>query len=228
MRLYLIFLMGAVLVACGDPIKDNIDDLIAGGAGAEKAKMRLALAKKSAIVPLIAAFEQSSHSSRARVDMVEVLKRLYLREPDERILKALIAGLGDKDPAVRRKIAWACGDLRQRKTIPPLLDQLERDDDDAVRLEILMDLEIMGMRNTDGAFFDGEQNLVRRGKTRDQVVVQRFGKARVCRRHREPARRKFVRRRKTFAKPGAEREQRHRGAFAHDAPAPDLDRNAKG
>ena len=156
MRLYLILLMGAVLAACGDPIKDNIDDLIAGGAGAEKAKMRLALAKKSAIAPLIAAFEESDHASRARLDMVEALKRLYLREPDERILKALIAGLGDKDPAVRRKIAWACGDLRQRETIAPLLDQLERDDDDDVRLEILVDLEIMSMRGAGGNFFDTE------------------------------------------------------------------------
>jgi hypothetical protein len=156
MRLYLIFLLCSILTACGDPVARDIDDLIAGGEDAERAKMSLSLAKKSAIAPLIAALQEREHISRARVDMVEALKSLYLREPDERILQALIAHIDDDDPAVRRKIAWAFGDLRQNESVGPLLGQLERETDNAVRMEILLGLEIMGMSTSRSNLFDSE------------------------------------------------------------------------
>ncbi len=97
----------------------DIDDLIEGGENAERAKMSLSLAKKSAIAPLIAALQERQHTSRARVDMVETLRSLYLREPDERILQALVAHIGDADPAVRRKIAWPLAICASAKALPP-------------------------------------------------------------------------------------------------------------
>ena len=95
-RLALLLSACLLLLACGDPVEREIDRLIKGNAKeAETARMRLALAKSSAIEPLIAAFQDRSHPSAARVKMAEALFQLYIREKDERILETLTAGMED-------------------------------------------------------------------------------------------------------------------------------------
>ena len=134
-----------LLSGCGDPIEHHIAQLIEGGEDAKKAEIKLNLAKKTAIDPLIRAFQNPDLPSRARVSIAQALYRLYLREIDERVLAALIKGLQDNDTAVRTGVASALGDLRQSEGISPLINQLKREKEDTVRLEILVALEIIGM-----------------------------------------------------------------------------------
>jgi|APSaa5957512622_1039677.scaffolds.fasta_scaffold07205_3 thioredoxin-like negative regulator of GroEL len=147
-RLSLLLSTFLTLLACGDPVEKEIDRLIKGdGKEAETARMRLALAKSSAIEPLIAAFQDRSHPSDARVKMAEALFQLYIREKDERILETLTAGMEDQDRAVRLRVVAKLGDLGERKTIGLLIERLGLEADPDVRLEILIALEIMGMKS---------------------------------------------------------------------------------
>jgi hypothetical protein len=139
-----------LLSGCGDPIEHHIAQLIEGGESAKKAEIKLNLAKKTAIDPLIRAFQNPDLPSRARVSIAQALYRLYLRETDERVLETLIKGLQDSDTAVRTGVATALGDLRRPEGISPLINQLKREKEDAVRLEILVALEIIGMEGYQG------------------------------------------------------------------------------
>jgi len=168
-RSHLTLLICLTLLACGDPIDREITRLIEGeGKEAETARMRLALAKSSAIEPLIVAFKDHSHPSDARGKIAEVLFQLYIREKDERILKTLIAGMEDEDKAVRLRVVAKLGDLGERKTIGILIERLPLETDAEVRLEILIALEIMGMKSQMG-FSDtqvGTQKLSAEERTR--------------------------------------------------------------
>ena len=82
-----------MLCACGDPIENEIQNLVEGGEKAERAKMALNLAKAAAMDPLIAALQDQNHPVRARADLAVAVYRLYLREEDERLLQALVGAL---------------------------------------------------------------------------------------------------------------------------------------
>lgn len=73
--------------------------------------MELNLAKRTAISPLIAAFQNLAHPPRARADIAQAL---YRREANPHILTALIAALEDADPTVRTAVVTALGDLRKK------------------------------------------------------------------------------------------------------------------
>jgi len=133
------------LSACGDPVERHIAKLIEGGEGAEEAKMELNMARKTAIAPLIAAFQNRDYPSRARVDLAEALYRLYLREADKRIFQALIGGLEDPDATVRTGGVRALGDLNKKEGVGPLVARLEQEADDEVRREILLALELISL-----------------------------------------------------------------------------------
>lgn len=76
--------LALLLAACADPVDRQIDNLVAGGAKAEEARMELNLAKREAVEPLIAAFADRDHSPRARVELPDAIYRLYVREADKR------------------------------------------------------------------------------------------------------------------------------------------------
>ena len=146
----ILLILQMLLGGCSDPIQRDISRLVEGGEDAEKAKMKLNLAKGSAILPLIEALHNKEYPSRARADIAEALYRLYLREADPKIWEALIGGLEDQDPTVRAAVVRVLGDLRKRAGTRSLVDLLEHEASDAVRGEILTSLEVMA--NTGGAF----------------------------------------------------------------------------
>ena len=105
--------------ACGDPIENEIQNLVEGGEKAERAKMALNLAKAAAMDPLIEALQDQNHPVRARADLVEAVYRLYLREEDERLLQARVGALEDPAAQVRSVTARAIGDLKKDKLANP-------------------------------------------------------------------------------------------------------------
>ena len=131
------------LLSCGDRVKNHIDALIAGGPEGEEAQIELIMAKKTAIIPLITAFQNREHPTRARIDLAQALYRLYLREADPRVLAALTDALSDPIETVRSAVAHALGDINRTESVQPLLEQLAVETADPVRLEILTALEVM-------------------------------------------------------------------------------------
>jgi tetratricopeptide (TPR) repeat protein len=149
--MWTVFALGAlVVVGCGSKVERSIGDLGGTQEEREQAKMELALAKDDAIEPLIQALGDLSRPPKVRVDIAEVLFRVYLREDDPRILDALIQALQDGDPGVRAGVATALGDMRKDEAVPPLLDALEKEEDDNVTYEILVALEALGLQGWGG------------------------------------------------------------------------------
>ena len=134
-----------VLSACSSQVDRNIERLAEGGDGVEDAKMALKLARKSAIQPLLSAFQKEGYTPKARGAIMEALGALYIREKDRRILDVLVGAVDDRDVPVRRVAVGLLGDLNKAEHVGPLVDRLGREEADEVSLEILVTLGIMGM-----------------------------------------------------------------------------------
>jgi len=145
-----VLLIWHLVAACSNQVERNIDKLTQGGEDAESAKMALAMARSAAIAPLIVAFEDRSHSTRARADLADALFRLYLREKDPAIRDVLMAALSDADAPVRRTVVKILGDLGTAEASGALIDQLAREQDHVVRHEILVALSLIGSEQGGG------------------------------------------------------------------------------
>ena len=141
----LLFIVAVVLWGCGDPVDRDIAHLVEGGDAAAEARIALNMSKGTAVVPLIAAFDDEAHPLRARAEFAHALYRLYLRTEDERIMASLLAGLEDTEPGVRAAVVAALGNMGEEHSIERLLDHLQHEDDALVRRQVLLSLEIMGL-----------------------------------------------------------------------------------
>ncbi len=132
-----------LLVACGDPVAEHVQTVLAGGDGREDAMMELLFAKSKALPAILRALEDSSGSARGRTDLVEILWKLHVRESDARILPALTERINDPAPEVRRAVAVAFGDMGDKDVIPRLLEQLAAERDESVQDELLKAIEVL-------------------------------------------------------------------------------------
>ena len=139
-------LASLLLLGCGDPVQRNIKRLEGTEEDREEAKMELTMAKRDAIEPLMRALADSSKPPRVRVDVAELLFRLYLREDDPRVFEALVRALADADPKVRAGVSTALGDMGRDEAIVPLVEALDGEQHEDVTYEILVALETLGMR----------------------------------------------------------------------------------
>jgi tetratricopeptide (TPR) repeat protein len=105
--------------------------------------MELLFAKGEALPVVLARLADTAQPVRRRVDLADLVWKLYVRESDPRILPALVALVGDLGPAVRRVVARALGNIGKEDLVHPLLDQLERETEEEVQLEILKALELL-------------------------------------------------------------------------------------
>jgi type III secretion system FlhB-like substrate exporter len=156
---------------CGDPVDRDIADLIAGGDGAEEARIALNLAKGTAVDPLIKAIRDEEHPVRARVLLVEALYRLRLREKIPAAYEGLVEGLADPTPEVRAACARALGNLGAREAIDDLLLTMERETDPGTQLEILKTFEMINLETTSA------NEAMDPGKVMDQDQTTRFIRA---------------------------------------------------
>ena len=136
---FLVLLMG-----CGSKPERNIGKLEKGGDDREQAIMELTMAKQDAVPPLIEALADTRRPSQVRVDIVEILFKIYVREKSEEIGRLLRGYLDDTDPLVREKVVIALGDIREEEAFDPLLERLQVEEDSAVRYALLGAVEGLG------------------------------------------------------------------------------------
>ena len=135
--------------ACGNSVERDIETLVKGGDAAVQAEKRLGLIRLTRAEPLIAAFENRAHPLDARLAMAGALSRLHLREPDRRIERAMIGALEDPHPALRARAVDELGRFGRRDLVEPVLQLIERERDNQVRLRGLLAVELlMGIEDT--------------------------------------------------------------------------------
>ena len=138
-------LAGLGLIGCGSNVERNIKKLEGSQDEREQAMMELVLAKEYAILPLIEVLGDRRKPVRVRVDVVEILFRVYVREGDRKILPALTKALSDPEPEIRASAALALGDIRKQDSVEPLLNMLENERDEGVKYRGLVAFETVGL-----------------------------------------------------------------------------------
>lgn len=103
------------------------------------------MAKGYAVAPIIAAIRNHEHPVRARVDLVEALYRLHLREKSPGAFEGLVEGLADPTPEVRAACARVLGNVGDHEAIDYLLAAFEKETNARVQLETLRTFVMMSI-----------------------------------------------------------------------------------
>ncbi len=132
-----------VYAGCGDPIERQVRDVLSGGEGREQAMMELLLRRGDVVEVILPILNDTTQPAAGRIDLVDVLWKINLREGDVRILVALTKLIGDPSSDVRASAAQALGDMEKKKLVHPLLARLVVEEVPKVQLEILRALEVL-------------------------------------------------------------------------------------
>ena len=135
-----ICLLAALLLlsACEPSVEENLDRLSLGGAEAEEAKIALLVANQLPVEPLLTVLEDPGN--RGRLELVEVLASVIMRQEDPRLLQVLEQRLrGDSDPQLRAQIIYQLGIRGHTELLDDFLAAL-LDADPEVRLQAVIAL----------------------------------------------------------------------------------------
>ena len=158
-----IYLALFLVTACGDSVDSDIETAMAGGEAGDAAMIRLSLSASDVIPPIIAAIGDSSNSAAGRIILLELMRRIYVREADPRILGELGQIASNPDVAIRKAAIRALGDVGQTEQLVWLSGNLEQErDPDALR-ESLQSISTLGKwqitSGRNGFWVVGGQNL---------------------------------------------------------------------
>ena len=131
-------LAAMLLSACAPSVEENLDRLSRGGAEAEEAKIALLVANQLPVEPLLTVLEDPGN--RGRLELVEVLASVIMRQEDPRLRQVLEQRLRhDSDPQLRARIIYELGIRHHTELLDDFLLAL-RDADDEVRLQAVVAL----------------------------------------------------------------------------------------
>jgi hypothetical protein len=131
-------LLPLLFLACGNAIDHDIDSAMAGGESGERALMQLSLSSADVTPALTAAAADTSNPAGGRVTMIELLRRIFVREADRRILEGLEAIAVDRDETVRKSVIRTLGDIGQTRQLFWLIGHLSTESDEDVLREALL------------------------------------------------------------------------------------------
>ena len=146
-QLHQAILIPLLLLACGDSTESDIESAMAGGEAGEageEAMMRLSLATADVIPAVIEAIGAVENEEAGRVLLIELLRRIYVRESDPRILSALTQLSQDSDTEIRTAVIAALGDIGQTEQLLWLIDHLGTEEDESVLLVCLESIATLG------------------------------------------------------------------------------------
>ncbi|MBT5803112.1 MAG: hypothetical protein HOI20_16080 [Gemmatimonadetes bacterium] len=142
--------IGLAIVACGDPHEKRVRMVMEGGEGREEMLMELLLGKGEVLPAVLPRLTDSAQPLPGRLALVDLVWKLYVRESDPRILTSLLGLLDDSAPEMRQSVVHALGNIGKEELVRPLLDQLQREAQQAVQLEILKAIEILDEWKVEG------------------------------------------------------------------------------
>ncbi len=142
--------IGLAIIACGDPHEKRVRMVMEGGEGREEMLMELLLGKGEVLPAVLPRLTDSAQPLSGRLELVDLAWKLYVRESDPRILTSLLGLLDDSAPETRQSVVHALGNIGKEELVRPLLDQLQREAEQAVQLEILKAVEILGEWKVEG------------------------------------------------------------------------------
>ena len=124
---------------CAPSVEENLDRLSRGGAEAEEAKIALLLSSQLPVELLLTVLEDPGN--RGRLELVEVLASIIMRQEDPRLQQVLEQRLRhDSDPRLRARIIYELGIRRHSELLDDFLEAL-LDSDDEVRLQAVVAFE---------------------------------------------------------------------------------------
>ena len=103
--------------------------------------MELLLGQGEVLPAVLPRLTDSAQPLSGRLELVDLAWKLYVRESDPRILTSLLGLLDDSAPEMRQSVVHALGNIGKDELVRPLLDQLQREAEQAVQLEILKAIE---------------------------------------------------------------------------------------
>ena len=133
-----------VLASCGDRSESLVQEVVTSGGDHSEAIMDLVLSKADVIPALIPALQDTSYPTSGRADLVEVGRKLFLRDSDPRILAAFQNLIDDPRAEVRAGVARSFGHWERSELIHPLMRRLQVEEQEDVLLQILVAVEMLG------------------------------------------------------------------------------------
>ncbi len=129
-----------VLAGCGNRVESNVRKLSGNADERKTAMIELAMVKDFDVAAMIQAAKNKRLPVAARMDLITVLARLFLRGGQMEIGQALNTLANDPAPDVRKAAIRALGDLHNAEGVEPMLAAL-KDPDPELQKEVLLALE---------------------------------------------------------------------------------------
>ena len=133
-----------MLTACGDSTKRDIAAALTGGDAGEEAITRLSLSSADVVPAVISAIDDERNPAAGRQLLLELLRRLYVRESDKRILHEFERIALNMDASIRKSVIRALGDVGQTEQLLWLNDHLQRETNLEVLGESLRSISALG------------------------------------------------------------------------------------
>ena len=132
------------LLACGDRSESLVEEVVTSGGDHREAAMDLVLSKADVVPALVPALENATHPTSGRVALVEVGRKLFLRDSDPRIMELFQELIDDPAAKVRAAVARSFGHWERSELIHPLLQRLKVEEQEEVLLQIFVSVEMLG------------------------------------------------------------------------------------
>ncbi len=134
----------ALFLGCGDPTSDAIDDVISGGEDRERARMDLVLSDAESLPAILQAAADPTKPVSGRVDLIDVVGRIYQREATQSILVALKQLVHDEELEVRAIAASRLGNSGKKEVVHDLVRRLAIETEPKPQLELVRAIEFLG------------------------------------------------------------------------------------
>lgn len=154
---------GLLLAGCGNRVESQVRKLSGNADERKTALIELTMVKDFDFAAIIQEVQNKRLPVAARIDLITVLARLYLRGGQREIGQALNTLANDPAPDVRKAAIRALGDLHNTEGIAPILAAL-KDPDPELQKEALLAIEKKNTADCRLALMQNVQEIYARTK----------------------------------------------------------------
>ena len=136
--------LSLVLLGCGDPVQNLIDDVIERGDAREQAMLNLRMWDGDVVPTVLTVLQDGRRPMQGRLDLLDVLRGIYLAKTDRRISEGVMSLIHDLDPVLRRAVYRTLSDIGKVDDLPALIDRLDAEEEEEAILDLLDALTSLG------------------------------------------------------------------------------------